>query len=61
MTDRCSDPRCYDGKVPVDQGEGLAPCPRCERAALEAENERLQQFEEFWYDTKFPVIEEAKE
>lgn len=25
----CKNPNCYDGKVPVNQGEGLAPCRDC--------------------------------
>jgi len=25
----CNNPRCYYGKVPVNQGEALAPCPEC--------------------------------
>lgn len=25
----CTNPRCMDGKVPVNHGEALAPCPTC--------------------------------
>lgn len=27
----CRNPKCYDGKVPVNDGEALAPCPDCSK------------------------------
>jgi len=39
---RCNDSRCIDGKVPVNQGEGLAACLDCNRLYLEEQVEQLR-------------------
>jgi len=34
----CTNSKCIDGKVPVNQGEGLAPCQTCSKPQPEPEN-----------------------
>lgn len=39
----CGDRSCVDGMVPVGEGEGLAPCPRCSPSAPVSEPESAAQ------------------
>lgn len=49
----CTDPSCVDGKISVDQGEGLANCPTCRPTKAETEmSEKLsERFKSYVYST----------